>query len=203
VWRIVRVCASIGIPVRALIRPRAGHFFYDSSEKHLILAESLDCLDAGAQKVVIGGLTPTGDLDLELLEMLVKGVGAENLVMHRALDLCSNPIGAGQLLLDYGVTEVLTSGGAPAAGLGLGLIRDLSELGLEVIAGGGVRPLDVAALGEAGVAVIHASCRVKEIPEGVDANNELFDLSTHPLDFDKAVALTDAVYNWNNTEDEE
>jgi copper homeostasis protein len=200
---VVRVCASIGIPIRALIRPRAGHFFYDSTERHLILAESLDSLEAGAEKVVFGGLRADGDLDEELLEMLVKGVGGENLVMHRAIDVCADPIKAGQLLLDYGVNEVLTSGGAPAAGLGLSLIKDLSSLGLEVIAGCGVRPDDVVSLGEAGVAVVHAGCRVKELPEGVEVNSELFDLNTHPLDFDKAAALTDAVYNWNNTEDEE
>ena len=36
--------------------------------------------------------------------------------MHRALDLSSDPMGAADALIDMGVREVLTSGGASAVG---------------------------------------------------------------------------------------
>ena len=196
----IRASASLDIPVRVLVRPRAGHFVYNASERSLILSESMDCMEAGADKVVVGGLTEEGELDYALMEMLVDAVGAEKIVMHRALDLSSDPMGAADALIDMGVREVLTSGGASAAGLGLDLIRELSGAGMEVIAGGGVRAEDVVALGESGVSVVHASCRVQEKLElsVVDSDKmKLFDLQTSPVDYRKVESLVNAVYNWN------
>ena len=96
---------------------------------------------------------------------------------------------------------MLSSGGAPAAGLGLGLLGDLSNLGMEVIAGGGVRLEDIAALGEAGVEAVHASCRLKTLPNTLtNVGDDLFDLSTYPVDFDKALLLSDGVLKWNEYE---
>ena len=192
----LRASINMGIPVSALIRPRAGHFIYNASERQLILAEAIDCLDVGADKVVVGGLTERGDIDAELLELLLSRVDAERLVFHRALDLSLDPLASAELLLEYGIKEVLTSGAAPAAGLGIELIRGLVDLGFHVIAGGGVRPKDVMNLGEVGVSTIHASCRVREMPTDV-SSEELFDLSVHPLDFEKASVLSEALKDWN------
>ena len=200
---MVRASVALKIPVRALIRPRAGHFVYNASEKSIILSEALDSLEAGAEKVVAGGLTPDGFIDRELLELLTEKVGGEHLVWHRALDLSIDPIASAEELLAFGVEEVLTSGGAPAAGLGLDLIREFSTLGLSVIAGGGVRAEDVVNLGEAGVSVTHASCRSVEKLEISTPSSELFDLHTNPVDFSKVEHLSLAVENWNNTSDEE
>ena len=94
--------------------------------------------------------------------------------------------------------EVLTSGGAPAAKLGVGLIREFAELGLRVVAGGGVRKEDVVALGEAGVEAIHASCRKENLLDLEGTSGEIFDLKTNPVDYSKVEALADAIGNWNN-----
>ena len=194
---MVRASSVLDIPVRVLIRPRAGHFVYNSSERNLIISEGLDSLEAGAEKIVVGGLTQDGLLDIDLLEGLVNEVGSEYVVWHRALDLSSDPIVSAEELLNAGISEVLTSGGAPAAGLGLNLIREFSEMGLGVIAGGGVRAADVVKLGEAGVTTIHASCRSKSILEIDSQSKELFDLSTHPVDYSKVETLAEALQNWN------
>jgi copper homeostasis protein CutC len=134
------------------------------------------------------------------LEMLMR-TSSEIIVFHRALDLSTNPLESAKVLQDFGIRKVLSSGGAPAAGLGLGLLGDLSELGLEVIAGGGVRLEDINTLGEAGVEAVHASCRVKTLSNTLKNVDEgIFDLSTYPVDFDKALLLSDAVIKWNEYE---
>jgi copper homeostasis protein len=197
----VRASASIGIPVRALIRPRAGDFIYNASEKQLMIAEALDCLEAGAEMIVVGGLDETGNVDEQLLEMLCKKISNEMIVFHRALDLSNNPLESAKILQDFGINAVLSSGGAPAAGLGLGLLGELSQLGMKVIAGGGVRLEDVKTLGEAGVEAVHASCRLKTFSNTLNPVDEgIFDLSTFPVDFDKAVHLSDEVLKWNKDE---
>lgn len=197
----VRASASIGIPVRALIRPRAGNFVYNATEKELMIAEALDCLDAGAEMIVVGGLDESGNVDEHLLEMLCEKISSEVMIFHRALDVSSNPLESAKVLQDFGIKAVLSSGGAPVAGLGIGLLGDLSQLGLEVIAGGGVRLEDVRTLGEVGVEAVHASCRLKTLSNALNhIDDGLFDLSTYPVDFDKAVQLSDEVLKWNEDE---
>ena len=197
----VRASASIGIPVRALIRPRAGNFVYNAAEKELMIAEALDCLDAGAKMIVVGGLDESGNVDEHLLEMLCKKISSEVVVFHRALDVSNNPLESAKVLRNFEINVVLSSGGAPAAGLGIGLLGDLSQLGLEVIAGGGVRLEDVITLGEVGVEAVHASCRLKTLSNTSNhLDDGLFDLSTYPVDFDKAVQLSEEVLKWNENE---
>ncbi len=197
----VRACVSIGLPVRTLIRPRAGNFVYNASEKQLIVSEALDCLDAGAEMIVVGGLTESGDVDEHLLEILCAKISSDVMVFHRALDLSNNPLESGQLLQDFGICSVLSSGGAPAAGLGIGMLKDLTDLGLHVVAGGGVRLEDVSTLGEVGVEAVHASCRLKTLSESLKhIDDGLFDLSTYPVDFTKALQLTEEVLKWNEHE---
>ena len=60
--------------------------------------------------------------------------------------------------------------------------------GLQVVAGGGVKPEDVEAMAAAQLHAVHASCRVT-LREG---HSPLFDSATHPVDVDKAVALMEA-----------
>ncbi|HHZ96344.1 MAG TPA: copper homeostasis protein CutC [Flavobacteriales bacterium] len=193
----IRASVNLGLPVRALVRPRAGDFCYNESEKQLILAEALDCLHVGAEMVVLGGLDIEGGVDESLIEMICSKIPSELIVFHRALDLSKDPMESLEILQDFGINSVLSSGAAPAAGLGLGLIRQLSDAGMQVIAGGGVRAEDIVALGEAGVEAVHASCRVKSISEFKDrGSEELFDLSTFPVDLEKAMILCDAVENW-------
>jgi copper homeostasis protein len=197
----VRASVNIGIPVRVLIRPRAGDFVYNSSEKQLMIAEALDCLDAGAEMVVVGGLDESGNVDENLLEILCEKISSELMVFHRALDLSNDPLESAKIIQDFGIRSVLSSGGAKAAGLGLGLLGGLSALGLKVIAGGGVRLEDIVTLGEAGVEAVHASCRLKTSSNHFkNIDEELFDLSTYPVDFDKALQLCDTVLKWNKDE---
>ena len=197
----VRASVSIGIPVRALIRPRAGNFVYNSSEKQLIIAEALDCLDAGAEKVVVGGLDESGNVDEDLLEILCEKISSELMVFHRALDLSNDPLESAKIIQDFGIRSVLSSGGAKAAGLGLGLLGDLSALGLKVIAGGGVRLEDIVTLGEAGVEAVHASCRLKTLSNtSKNIDEELFDMNTYPVDFNQALQISDEVLKWNKDE---
>ena len=178
---MIRASVALDMPVRALVRPRAGHFVYNGSERNLIISEAIDCIEAGAEKLVVGGLTVDGYLDMELLDELCSEVGGEKLVWHRALDISVDPIASAGILLDHGIREVLTSGGAPAVGLGVGLISEFAELGLRVVAGGGLRKEDVVALGEVGVVAIHASCRTENLFDLEGTSGEIFDLKTNPV----------------------
>ena len=185
----VQSAVAMGMPTRALIRPREGHFVHSPSERIWSVEEAKLMLDCGAECVVVGGLNEHGVLDQEYLSAMCGAVDAERLVWHRAIDMSSSLEHDAEVLLEMGVTKVLTSGGAPRAVEGLDQISTLVQMGMQVVAGGGVRPEDAPALIEAGVEGVHASCR-----ESIGSNDSpLFDGRTHPVCHEFVVSLVDSV----------
>ena len=190
---VVEAAASMGMPVRALIRPREGSFVHSSSERSWAAEEAKVMMDCGVECVVVGGLDSNGALDALYLETLVEAVGAESLVWHRAIDASETPEQDVETLLKLGVTSVLSSGGAIRAVDGLARIESMVAMGMQVVAGGGVRPEDVPRLAAAGVEAVHASCRVPTS----GPTSPLFDTTVHGVDYDKVCDLVDAVESLN------
>ena len=55
-----QIKAELDLPVRCLMRPRAGDFLYTRDELERSAARSERCASAGADGFVIGALTPGG-----------------------------------------------------------------------------------------------------------------------------------------------
>ena len=185
---VVQSAVAMGMKVRTLIRPREGTFVHSRSELVWSTEEAKLMMDCGAERVVVGGLTEEGRLDERYLEAMCTAVGPEHLVWHRAIDMSEDALSDVTLLLNAGVNAVLSSGGAARAVEGVDRIKRMADLGMEVVAGGGVRPKDVMALAEAGVEAVHASCRVTTEAQ----TSPLFDDAVHPVNPDKAMAFVDA-----------
>jgi copper homeostasis protein len=159
------------VPVHVLIRPRAGDFIYDAAEEPLIAADIGAAVEAGAAGVVIGASRADTRLDTSLLGRLVSIAhrGAERrgrpvaLTLHRAFDLCADPIGALEAAIALGFDRVLTSGGAESALAGMETLAALVQRArgrIRILAAGGIDPGNVASILDAGVDEIHASCRM-------------------------------------------
>jgi copper homeostasis protein len=157
------VRAARGAGVHVLVRPRPGGFVYSAEELAVQVTDVRAVLDAGAAGVVVGALTPAGTVDAAALAALVEAAGGAEVTFHRAFDVVPGRDAALEVLAAHGVRRVLTSGGAPRAGEGVDALAALTgrarELGVEVMAGGGVRTDDVAALVGAGVDAVHLSAR--------------------------------------------
>ena len=186
---VVEAAAAMGMPVRALIRPREGSFVHSASERSWAVEEAKVMMDCGAERVVVGALDEEGGLDQAYLEAMVNAVGAEALVWHRAIDASIQVQEDVAVLREFGVEEVLSSGGALRAVDGLAQLQAMMASGLRVIAGGGVRPQDVAALAEAGVDAVHASCRKPSQGGG----SKLFDTTVNLVDYDLVCDLVESV----------
>src|SRR5882724_1766369 len=88
------VRAAVKLPVFAMIRPRAGDFFY-SSEEFAAMRDSI----AQAKKlqmdgVVLGILTNEGRLDVGRTRELVELAKPLPVTFHRAFDECANQMTA-------------------------------------------------------------------------------------------------------------
>ncbi|WP_278262597.1 copper homeostasis protein CutC [Nocardia sp. AG03] len=183
---LIEGAVATGVPVHVLIRCRPGDFVYDEDELAVMAADAVAAMQAGAAGVVVGALTEQREVDVPALERLVEGLrlGQGELTFHRAVDQVSDQFAALDVLRELGFRRVLSSGGAPSCVEGLGALAALVEhadRGVEVMAGGGVRVADIAALRNAGVDAIHLSARRVVAgdagPGGGDAPRETLDVT--------------------------
>ncbi|MCL1898761.1 MAG: copper homeostasis protein CutC, partial [Micrococcales bacterium] len=153
---------SQGLPVHVLVRPREGGYQYSSEEVAWQLDDVARAVGCGAAGVVVGALDSRGQVDLAMIRQVVQLAGAAQVTFHRAFDVCVDQFEAIDQLVELGVKRILTSGGAPRAIEGLDQLERLvahAARRIEIQAGGGVQPSDIAALAAAGVDGIHLSAK--------------------------------------------
>lgn len=129
------------IRIHALIRPRFGDFLYSEDEVRMMEEDIEAFRDAGAEGVVIGALTPDGDLDSEILARLISHAGSMHLTLHRAFDMCREPERALENACQLGFHTILTSGQANSCLDGIPLLNRLctkADGRLDIMAGAGV-----------------------------------------------------------------
>ncbi|WP_010524123.1 copper homeostasis protein CutC [Nesterenkonia sp. F] len=194
---LVEHAAALGVPVRPLIRPRAGGFRVSPDELRAMRRDVAALADAGAEAFVVGALVerpasepsegePTEDelgLDVPALTALADAAAGRPVIVHRCADVL---LGAGvapeelvEQLIAAGAAGVLTSGGAADALAGSATLARLVRAAagrLEIIAGGGVRPEALATLVDAGVDAVHLSASGPQSagPSGPGGGEESF-----------------------------
>ena len=149
--------------VHVLIRPRAGDFVYAAEEADTMVLQIREALEAGADGIVIGALTPAGDVDLALLKRLISVIpaGRASVTFHRAFDVCRKPFDALEQIIGLGCDRILTSGQQPTVVEGADMLRALRQRArgrILILPGGGVTPENAArVLAGTGCVEIHAS----------------------------------------------
>jgi copper homeostasis protein len=104
---VARERLSIGLHV--IIRPRGGDFCYSDLEFEIMRRDILRCKELGADGIVIGILTPDGDIDVQRSRALAELARPMAVTFHRAT----------------GADRLLTSGQEPSVIEGLDLIAEL------------------------------------------------------------------------------
>jgi copper homeostasis protein len=157
---IEQVTRAIAIPVFVLVRPRPGDFVYSDDELRSMQADIDGAIGAGASGIVTGALTTSGTVETEAIQNLIDCAGSLPVTFHRAFDVVSSQVDALETLIALNVARVLTSGRGPTALDGARDIDGLVRQGatrIEIVAGGGIRDYNVAALIEhTGVREVHS-----------------------------------------------
>jgi copper homeostasis protein len=146
--------------VHVLVRPRPGSFVYDADELDVQVREVRAAVDLGVDGVVVGTLTADGRVDEPALAALVAAADGRQVTFHRAVDSVADPLAVLDALAAAGVTRVLSSGGEARSIDGVRRLAAMVEHtagAVQVMAGGGVRPVDVGVLVAAGVDAVHLS----------------------------------------------
>ena len=164
-----QVKAETGLPVRALLRPRFGDFCYDRYELAQMAETAAALVQAGADGIVTGVLTPEGALDAGAMRPIYAAArkAAEKAgrpvacTLHRAFDVCADPFAALETARSMGLCTILTSGQAASAPQGAALLRQLTERAgkdVEILAGAGVSAQNIPVLAaQTGVRAFHLS----------------------------------------------
>lgn len=116
----------LSIRLHVIIRPRGGDFLYTPLEQSIMLHDIDMARQLGVDGVVFGCLTPDGDIDLPLMERLMKASKGMSVTFHRAFDMCRNPRKALEKIIALGCDRILTSGQQATAEKGISLLKELN-----------------------------------------------------------------------------
>lgn len=159
--KITRQNLRIGLQV--IIRPRGGDFLYSDHEFNVMAEDIQTAKQLGADGVVLGLLTASGDVDTARTARLVSLARPMNVTFHRAFDMCRDAESALEDLISLRIDRVLTSGQEASCVEGLELLAKLQKQAagrIIVMPGGGVTPRNVRRIFDAtGVSEIHLSAR--------------------------------------------
>ncbi len=159
-----------GIMLNVIIRPRGGDFLYNEYETACMEQDIRTCKQMGVDGVVIGALTPEGDIDTAVCRRLIEAADGMSITFHRAFDMCRDAKKALEDLIALGCHRVLTSGQAPTALAGTALLKGLVEQAngrIIIMPGCGVNSTNAGQIiKETGATEIHASAR-KNVGSGM------------------------------------
>ncbi len=149
-----------GLGVYPIVRPRGGDFCYSTSEFNEMLRDVEMCRNIGVQGIVTGILFPDGSFDISRLQQLKDIAGPMDFCIHRAIDMCNNPLQALEQLIDLGVKRVLSSGARNTAIEGINVLEQMIQCSngrIEIMAGSGVNVNQIETLWKVGIRHFHAS----------------------------------------------
>jgi copper homeostasis protein len=191
--KLARKHLKIGLQV--IIRPRGGDFLYHPLEKEVIREDIRLAKDLGADGIVTGCLTASGDIDLEATREFIELARPLNFTFHRAFDMCRDARSALEELINLGADRVLTSGQEGSCVEGLELIAELQQLAagrIIIMPGGGITLRNARRIVETTrVSEIHLSAR-KQIESGMEFRNTRCFMGG---------ALRPPEFNWKTTDE--
>lgn len=164
------------VRINVLIRPRFGDFLYNPAELEEMSEEIEAFRELGADGVVIGVLTPSGELNAEQMARLMEKARGIDVTLHRAFDMTHDPFAALETAVQLGCTTILTSGQAPSAPVGRELLRELflrADGRIDLMAGAGVKQGTIQELAAyTGIRVFHTSARTGPVDSGMTYRKE-------------------------------
>lgn len=138
----IKLKSNISIPVYVMIRAREGDFVYSEADFDEMKNNLIQFKEAGADGFVFGILDENRKLDITRNKELLDLADGLPCTFHKAFDEVIEPFIALQHLIDLGFENILSSGQAATAMLGLPILKQLliqSDNKINIMVGGSVR----------------------------------------------------------------
>ena len=196
------------IKLHVIIRPRGGDFLYSPLEHRIMLKDIENAHRLGADGVVIGCLTPEGEVDMARNRELMDAAAGMSVTFHRAFDMCRDPYDSLERIIELGCDRLLTSGQQPRAEDGIELLQELvGKAGDRIIImpGSGVNANNIAKLAkETGAREFHLSAR-ESVESGMIYRNPNLKMGGDRIFIDEytqqvtsAEKVAETLINWKN-----
>lgn len=161
--------------LHVIIRPRGGDFLYSQVEVRTMLKDIEMAKRVGADGVVFGCLTEDGEIDVPVMQELMKASEGLSVTFHRAFDVCRDARKALEQIIELGCDRILTSGQQASAEQGIPLLKELQQQAADriiLLAGCGVNEKNIARIAhETGIREFHFSAR-ERFRSGMSYKNE-------------------------------
>ncbi|MBQ7795568.1 MAG: copper homeostasis protein CutC [Lachnospiraceae bacterium] len=160
-----------GVKINVLIRPRFGDFLYTEDEMDAMCADIETFRDLGANGVVIGALTPDGELDIEKMKRMMACAGDMEVTLHRAFDMSRDPLKTLEEAIELGCTTILTSGQQSDVVAGKDCLKEVYAAAagrIDIMAGCGVKKWNIQEVHDhTGIIVFHTTGRKGALDSGM------------------------------------
>ena len=160
-----------GVKINVLIRPRFGDFLYTEDEIQAMCEDIAMFRDLGANGVVIGALTPDGDLDIEVMKRMMACAGDMDVTLHRAFDMSRDPFKTLEEAIELDCKTILTSGQQSNVVEGKDLLKEVYEKAagrIDIMAGCGVKKWNIQEIHDhTGIVVFHTTGRKGALDSGM------------------------------------
>lgn len=181
---------NLSIPVHALIRPRGGDFVYYESELEEIIESIKYCRSIGVEGVVLGFLTPEGEVDEVKARKVLPHTEGLVTTFHRAFDMVTHQEKALETIINLGFDRILTSGGQQSTPEGIRQIAELvrkAEDRITIMPGGGINENNIEdVIRFTGASEFHLSGKIV-IKSPVEYRNKALELvhaeDIHPYNY--------------------
>ncbi len=164
---IPAIQSESNIPLMAMVRPRPGDFCYTAAEIQLMKTQIREFQSMGVRGIVLGCLHGQ-TIDTDVLNDLSQVATGMDITFHRAFDQVSDPLVSLEQLIVSNIPRILTSGLAPTAWEGRGVLKQLVQQAgdrITILAGAGIGPANAKdILAYTSVKEIHGSAAEKVLP---------------------------------------
>ena len=176
---------KIDIPIRVLIRPRAGNFIYSEEETKRMISDIKFCKTIGCEGVVIGVLTKNKNINIQRTKRLIKIARPMHVTFHRAFDQGNNLRQNLEDVIASGCDTLLTSGQEKNVKRGLNNLMALIKLAnnrITILSGGGVNYKNAQDLYKVGIRNFHLSGNIKNKKGALESSALLIKFLVKKLD---------------------
>ena len=165
---LMSLAAKCSVPSHAMIRPIPGGFDLNDDLVATMIGDIKAAKNLGLAGIVIGATTPDFQLDIQRMKPLIQEAKGMEITLHRAIDLCIDPLIAIDQAVELGITRILTSGGAVSAIEGKIRLSEMVKRAagrITIMAGSGVTKSNVLEIIQyTGISDVHTSCS-STVPE--------------------------------------
>lgn len=117
---------AVRIPVKVMIRPRAGDFVFSDVDFARMFASIQMCKSLGIPEIATGILHQDNTLDMRRLSLLADAAYPMRVTVHKCIDRTPDILSAIEQLKSIpNVTHVLSSGQADTAEQGAGMLKKM------------------------------------------------------------------------------